>query len=327
MCIRDRLYSENISFRFGLRFDDDNAYVDKSYLLFQNPGSKFEIGSNRPAIALNREVEGYPLIGTAFWKGRQYHIDYEKQLSIMDMKLGGSVALKRPLAFDAPAEDDSYLMLVYGNMPTSTRKWDGVTTEFGLRSEINLGILRILGWGYFGELYDDYDWRLLYDQFTYYRYAQGQVLPKDANRDHYWAGVRSELDLFGFFTRAEYIISKDGFLDRDGFYIETRKSFNPSYFSNKPLLILARYGGLNIEPGGTWEAQLDDPHTWDRTLVTLAAVYNLTDYAKIKLEYYITGEETGDTKEKAESYNNGQGREYQPDMVDNQLLVQFELNF
>ena len=36
---------------------------------------------------------------------------------------------------------------------------------------------------------------------------------------------------------------------------------------------------------------------------------------------------TGDTDEKAKSYNNGQGREYQPDMVDNQLLVQFELNF
>ena len=84
---------------------------------------------------------------------------------------------------------------------------------------------------------------------------------------------------------------------------------------------------MNIEPGGTWEAQLDDPHTWDRTMLTLAAVYNLTEYAKIKLEYYITGEETGDTKEKAESYNNGQGREYQPEMVDNQLLVQFELNF
>ena len=319
------LYSENISFRFGLRFDDNNAYVDKSYLLFQNPGSKLEIGSNRPAIALNREVEGYPLIGTAFWKGRQYHIDYEKQLTIMDMKLGGSVALKRPLAFDAPAEDDSYPMLVYGNMPTITRKWDGVTTEFGLRSEINFGILRILGWGYFGELYDDSDWRLLYEQFTYYRYAQGQVLPKDANRDHYWAGIRSELYLFGFFTRGEYIISKDGFLDRNGFYIETRKSFNPPYYN--PLLILARFGSLNIEPGGTWEAQLDDPHTWDRTLITLAAVYNLTDYAKIKLEYYITGEETGDTDEKAKSYNYGQGREYQPDMVDNQLLVQFELNF
>ena len=102
------LYSENISFRFGLRFDDDNAYVDKSYLLFQKPGSKLEIGSNRPAIALNREVEGYPLIGTAFWKGRQYHLDYESQLNIMNMKLGGSVALKRPLAFDSPAEDDSY---------------------------------------------------------------------------------------------------------------------------------------------------------------------------------------------------------------------------
>ena len=62
-------------------------------------------------------------------------------------------------------------------------------------------------------------------------------------------------------------------------------------------------------------------------MITLAAVYNLTDYAKIKLEYYITGEETGDTDEKAKSYNYGQGREYQPDMEDNQLLVQFELNF
>ena len=105
------LYSNNISFRFGLRFDDDNAYVDKSYLLFQNPGSKLEIGSNRPAIALNREVEGYPLIGTAFWKGRQYHIDYEKQLSIMNMKLGGSIALKRPIAFDSGVESSVHIFI------------------------------------------------------------------------------------------------------------------------------------------------------------------------------------------------------------------------
>ena len=284
-----------------------------------------EIGSNRPRIALDREVEGYPLIGTAFWKGRQYHLDYEKQLKIINMKLGGSIALKRPLAFDAPAEDDSYQMLVYGNMPKKTNEWDGVTQEIGLRSQIKFGMVNILSWGYVGQLYDDYDWRLLYDQFTYYRYAQGQVLPKDANRDHYWGGIRTELDMFGLFTRAEYIVSKDGFLDRDGFYIETRRSIN-NFFYNKPVLILARYGGLNIEPGGTWEAQLDDPHTWDRTMLTLAAVYDLTKYAKVKLEYYITGEKTGDTITKAESYNFGQGREYQPNMVDNQLLIQFELN-
>ena len=71
------LYSDNISFRFGLRFNDDNAYVDKSYLLIKKNNTKYEIGSNRPAIALKREIEGYPLIGTAVWKGRQYHIDID----------------------------------------------------------------------------------------------------------------------------------------------------------------------------------------------------------------------------------------------------------
>ena len=54
------LYSKNISFRFGLRFNDDNAYVDKSYLLYKKNNSRLEIGSNRPAIALDREIEGYP---------------------------------------------------------------------------------------------------------------------------------------------------------------------------------------------------------------------------------------------------------------------------
>ena len=61
-------------------------------------------------------------------------------------------------------------------------------------------------------------------------------------------------------------------------------------------------------------------------MLTLAAVYDLTKYAKVKLEYYITGEKTGDTITKADSYNFGQGREYQPNMLDNQLLIQFELN-
>ena len=93
------------------------------------------------------------------------------------------------------------------------------------------------------------------------------------------------------------------------------------------MLILARYGSHRIKPNGTWEPALDDPHSWDRTLITLATSYSITEYAKVKFEYYITGEETGDTKEKAISYNNNEGREYQPDMNDNQFLIQFELNF
>ena len=67
---------------------------------------------------------------------------------------------------------------------------------------------------------------------------------------------------------------------------------------------------------------LKDPHTWDRSLVTLAAIYNLTEYAKIKVEYYMIDEDTGDTQAEADSGN----RDYQPNINDNQLLVQFELS-
>ena len=38
-------------------------------------------------------------------------------------------------------------------------------------------------------------------------------------------------------------------------------------------------------------------NTWDRSLVTLAAIYKLTNYAKVKVEYYMIDEETGDTQE------------------------------
>ena len=68
---------------------------------------------------------------------------------------------------------------------------------------------------------------------------------------------------------------------------------------------------------------LKDPHTWDRNMITLAAIYNLTDYAKIKIEYYMIDEDTGDTQEAADSGD----RDYQPNIKDNQLLVQFELSF
>ncbi|MDA8753349.1 hypothetical protein N9N24_02490 [Candidatus Marinimicrobia bacterium] len=323
------LYSDNISFRFGLRFNDDNAYVDKSYLLIEKNNTKYEIGSNRPAIALKRGIEGYPLIGTAFWKGRQYHVDIEKKYP--NMNFGASLALKRPLGYDSPAEDKSYRILVYDNMPNKTRDWDGVTIESGLRASFNLNPIKITGWYYIGKLYDDYDWQgVLMNDFTDYRIAQGTVLPKNANRDHYWFGGRAELKTALGLFRGEYIYSLDGYLPRSGYYVEFGTPFK---LMDLPLYCLFRYGELNINPESNmyvdqnWTAELDDPQTWDRSLITLAAVYELTTYSKIKFEYYITGETTGDTQELADSYNNNAGRDFQPDMNDNQLLIQFELNF
>ena len=58
-------------------------------------------------------------------------------------------------------------------------------------------------------------------------------------------------------------------------------------------------------------------------MTTLALIYDLTDFSKVKIEYYILDEQTGDTIEKAENQN----RRFQQNVLDNQFLVQIELSF
>ena len=206
------LYTKNLTYNFSLRFDDDGAYADKHFLKYKKNNSVLEFGKNRPLIALKRNTEGYPLIGTAYWKGRQYHLDYEKRFS--SFSFGTSIALKRLIGYDAAAEDKSFEMMVYDD----AKKIDGQTLEFGFRAESSFEPFKIQGWYYFGKLVDDEEWkaRLHYDFDYYARIADDQVLSNDAYVGHFWFGGRAEFSLSNVLTRAEYIFSEDGFLPRHG---------------------------------------------------------------------------------------------------------------
>ena len=207
-------------------------------------------------------------------------------------------------------------MLVYDD----NEKVDGQTFEVGFRAGLNLDMLKVQSWYYTGKLIDDEDWkkRLHYD-FDYYATLEpDNVLSKDANIDHSWYGGRAELNMFNTLLRGEFIGSVDGYLKRNGFYGEASSNVQDD------LLILLRYGELRIDPGGKdFFPQLKDPQTWDRKLLTLASIYNITSYSKLKVEYYLLDEVTGDLKEDAKK----EGRDYQPNVKDNQLLIQFELSF
>ena len=48
-------------------------------------------------------------------------------------------------------------------------------------------------------------------------------------------------------------------------------------------------------------------------MITFALGYDITSYAKLKLEYYVLDEETGDNT--------------QPDVKDDQMLIQLKFNF
>ena len=320
-------YSENITYRVSFNFDDNKGFADKYYLKYKNDNTTIKIGKDRPAVALKRVTEGYPLIGTAYWKGREYHIDWQQSFKMFT--LGSTVSLKRPLGYDDAAEDKSFRMLVYDD----TRVIDGQTIEYGLRGSTSLAGLNLMGWYYTGKLIDDEDWKKhLHFDFDYYP-ESNFVLNDDANVDHYWLGGRADYNIFNTDFRGEYIQSIDGFLSRSGFYGEISRDVKLPFLDNS-VKLLGRYGELNIDEkmvqnsdtGDVYDAflpLLKDPHTWDRSLVTLAAIYDLTDYAKVKVEYYMIDEETGDTQAEADSDN----RDYQPNIKDNQLLVQFELSF
>ena len=327
------LYTDHLTYNFSLRFDDDGAYADKHFLNYKKENSKLEFGKNRPLIALKRKTEGYPLIGTAYWKGRQYHLDYEKRFS--SSSFGASIALKRLIGYDAAAEDKSFEMMVYDD----TKKIDGQTIEFGFRGEKTLNPLKIQGWYYFGKLVDDEEWkaRLHYDFDYYANIENDQVLSQDAYVGHFWYGGRAELTLGKILSRAEYIYSEDGFLPRNGYYLETSTTFDFLLLEN--IFVLFRLGELKIDPMRQTDSFLNpyrnsydksllenddednerfypllkDPQTWNRTLLTFALGYDLTSYAKLKLEYYILDEETGDNT--------------QSSVNDDQMLVQLKFNF
>lgn len=302
-------YNENLTYEIQFRFNDKEAYVDKHFATLKVPAynTQFEIGKNRPMIKTSRKTEGYPLIGTAFWKGREYHITSKTNFDINDdIKLTGnlSFAMKRPLDSDDAAEDKSFKMMVYGDY----LKKDGQTFEYGVSGGFKAYGLYATGWYYISKLIDDYDWKTQLSQTL----ALYDALGDKTDRTHYWFGGRVGLNKWNMNLRGEFIKAQDGLLPRDGYYAEGSYVLDVSHIlpirSFEPLV---RYGALTVRDH---PELLGETETWDRQLTTLALLTEVNDYLTIKTEYYLLNEVTG-----------GTGSDDHVD--DNQLLVQFDFKF
>ena len=211
------IYNENLYYKAQLRFDDNKARVDKHYAHLNAPliRTLFEIGKNRPYIHTGRRTEGYPLIGTAYWRGREYHITSQTEFPIAeDISLVGalSTAQKRPLGTGDAAEDKSFKLIVYDDSATK----DGQTFEYGAILGLKALDLSILSWYYNGKLIDDFDWKTQLSQSL----AEYDKLGDRTDRTHWWYGGRISFDRHKVHAQAEFINSQDGLLPRDGYYIE-----------------------------------------------------------------------------------------------------------
>ncbi len=313
-------YSENLHYKFELRFGDKRANVDKHYARWSLPSFRtlIELGKNKPMIATKRHTEGYPLIGTAFWKGREYHITSKTQYGLgenIQADLGLSFAMKRPLGTDDAAEDKSFKMMVYSDYEDR----DGQTFEYGGSLGMKAFGVSADGWYYTGKLIDDYDWKYNLGFLPGYDdIADSKDEWAEDDKTHWWYGGRVGVDQKNIHIRAEYINALDGLLPRSGFYVEG--SYRMKLDQIKNIEPLVRFGNLNIE---RHEETMGDPQTWDREMITLAFLCRLNDYLSIKTEYYLLNEITGGKKT-----TDDDGKVVDNTRVnDNQFLLQLKFEF
>ena len=310
-------YSENLYYHIEFRFDDESAYVDKQYARLNVPGlhTQFEMGKNRPFVSTKRQSEGYPLIGTAFWKGREAHLHSETAIPLGEngKLIGGlSFAMKRPLGTDDAAEDKSFKMMVYDDYEPK----NGQTFEYGVKAGVELGGLSALGWFFTGELIDDWDWKSSLKQSL----APYSDMGDETDITNYWMGGRAADRIGGLNLVGEYILAQDGLLTRDGAYGEASYSMKaPKFLRAQKLTFLGRQGFLNLKSKENsagdelkW-AYLSEAMSWDRQMITLSAMLEINDNLTLKFEHYILDETTGSDE--------------QPSVEDDQSLMQINFRF
>ena len=313
-------YSENLHYKFELRFGDKRANVDKHYARLALPSFRtlIELGKNKPMIATKRYTEGYPLIGTAFWKGREYHITSKTQYELgenIQADLGLSFAMKRPLGTDDAAEDKSFKMMVYDDYEDR----DGQTFEYGGSLGLKAFGLFADGWYYTGKLIDDYDWKYNLGFLPGYDdIANSNPEWEENDKTHWWYGGRLGLNRSNIHIQVEYIDALDGLLPRNGYYAEA--SYKLKLKGIKNIEPLVRFGNLNIE---RHEETMGDPQTWDREMITLAFLCRINDYLTVKTEYYLLNEITGGS----ETTDNDGNAVDNTSVNDNQFLLQLKFRF
>jgi len=312
-------YSKNLYYKFELRFGDQQANVDIHYARLTLPSinTRFELGKNKPMVAVKRRSEGMPLIGTAFWKGREYHITSKTDTKLGPIGLTGelSFAMKRPFGTDDAAEDKSFKMLVYDDYDPK----NGQTFEYGAALGLKAYGLTAEGWYYTGKLIDDYDWKTSLGFLPGYDDVVDAYAGEKDDITHWWYGSRLTLDIKAIHLRGEYINALDGLLPRNGYYVEGSYRINLKGGAN--LEPLFRYGGLNIE---RHPPALGDPATWDRQMTTIALLSRLNSYLSLKLEYYILNEVTGGSEQTDEVT----GITVDNSLVnDDQMLLQIKFEF
>ncbi|MFH1783234.1 MAG: hypothetical protein ABH848_06425 [Candidatus Omnitrophota bacterium] len=294
--------TEDIRFEADIDFDEDTADIDECYFMFQNlpSNSSLQIGKDDRFFKAEKYTERSPLAGTAFWKDEEWSLLLETEHEPFYAAFAWSQGLE--LDLKEVGEDDS--SDVYEMIQDDTRKssYNGireVSLGLGLKKELgDFGEIDILGWGLYNQL-SSADISFLKSNLNSYT---------SDDDDQYRAGINLEYELGDFSLVAQYIDAQDGKLDRETWFIQpsckVELPFGWKYCNGHRLL--ARYGRLDVDNAKSFST----PAAWDREELTLAVITDIAENFKLKSEYTINEEDTG----------NGE-------VDNNELVMQLEYEF
>ncbi len=304
---------------FQIRGNSSKVYIDRAHVTFhiRRAFTKILVGKDRPFVYPGRVTEGYPLIGTQYWKGRTPQIAVQTAIPLgpVTLRFGAMFGSKRKLGTDDIAEDDSFKMMVYDDY----RAESGNTFEGGGKIGVDLYGFSLLGYGFGSRLYDNEDLRYITDYELPRAITAGGFTTDELSNDlSYWYGGRVGFNRWGVGVRGEYIRSRDGVVRREGFYVQASYQLALSrwvgaghWASKLKFLLLGRYGQSALT---NIPEQRDESVSWNRQMLTAAFITSWADFLFFKVEYYILMEDTG-------------GLGVDADIADNQLLFQLNLEF
>lgn len=256
--------------------------LQELYLLWRNLplDSQLTIGQQKKFFRPKRRTESYPLAGTAFWHDRDLGITLSSQVDPLYAYVSVMNGLR--LNDDEIGEDNSFPIVAddLDDLKANERKEIGAGIGWTGKSK-TWGRLDLMLFGTWDELSaDDEDFLLRLSRFT--------VFGGDNDRSRY--GFNAEYDLGDWNLFSQYITSEDGALERDAWYVQTSYTFETDLdylLSIEPLL---RYGELNLN----FDPFPANSMLWDRQRWTFATILELLEDIRLRAEYTLNDEETGD---------------------------------
>lgn len=288
-----------------------NSYLNEFHATFINLpfNTWFDTGLFERAIKdhHSRKTETYSLYGNTFYRDDTYGVSFgtwQKKYKapafywIVSLTEGYKVGHKQPAEQVSKYDDTNSDKVAQDDLNDMN---DLKFPEFGF----NLGgnpqfgniKLDLMGFLYMDKLNDS-------EKSNFQTYAPNAVL--DGN-DRYRAGAQVNTQISGARIFAAFLAANDAELNRTSYVAEASYKYK---FQGRNIFTaiepVISYSGYNIDTTPSFAV----PESWDRTQLIIAGIIDVLDKTKIKVEYVINDETTG----------NGA-------IDNNEFLVQFELKF